>query len=486
MKRRTKIVATLGPSSNSVETILKLVNAGIDVARLNFSHGNHQSHQKLIQNIREVTRQSGKPIVILQDLQGPKLRVGILPKKGVKLKANELIRLEIDTDGGRKDYVISDKKTINLEIPNILGSLEVGGSILLDDGKLELKIKAIDDSGLDARVILGGILYSAKGVNLPGANLEVAGFTDKDKEDLLFGLENGVNAIALSFVKTAKDIQCVKDYIHSNQKRKRFIPIIAKLELPQAIDNLDSILDAADGVMVARGDLGVETSPSDVPIIQKEIIKAANLKAKVVITATQMLDSMISNPRPTRAEASDVANAIFDGTDAVMLSGETASGAYPEKSVRMMDMIIKKAENSMDEWGHHFMSPIGEQPDDAFAISIAARELAHERQVCSVAVFTQSGRSALLQSKARPEVPIIAFTPNEDTYGILGMYWGVDPYLVPFSNTLEDMISHVEQTLLSLPNIKKGHKVVMISGFPIGAMRSTNLALLHTIGSLAN
>ena len=486
MKRRTKIVATLGPSSNSVETILKLVNVGIDVARLNFSHGNHQSHQKLIQNIREVIKQSGKPIVILQDLQGPKLRVGVLPKKGVKLKANELIRLEIDTDGGKKDYIETDKKTINLEIPNILDSLEVGGSILLDDGKLELKIKAIDDSGLDARVILGGKLYSAKGVNLPGANLEVAGFTDKDKEDLLFGLENGVNAIALSFVKTAKDIQCVKDFIHSNQKFKRFIPIIAKLELPQAIDNLDSILDAADGVMVARGDLGVETSPSEVPIIQKEIIKAANLKAKVVITATQMLDSMISNPRPTRAEASDVANAIFDGTDAVMLSGETASGAYPEKSVRMMDMIIKKAENSMDAWGHHFMSPIGEQPDDAFAISIAARELAHERQVCSVAVFTQSGRSALLQSKARPEVPIIAFTPNEDTYGILGMYWGVDPYLVPFSNTLEDMISHVEQTLLSLPNIKRGHKVVMISGFPIGAMRSTNLALLHTIGSLAN
>jgi pyruvate kinase len=236
--------------------------------------------------------------------------------------------------------------------------------------------------------------------------------------------------------------------------------------------------------MVARGDLGVETSPAEVPIIQKEIIRASNRKAKIVITATQMLDSMVSNPRPTRAEASDVANAILDGTDAVMLSGETANGAYPVKSVQAMDAIAREAEKSTEKWRHHFKSTIGQQPDDAFAISIAARELAHERQVCSIAVFTQSGRSALLQSKARPEVPIIAFTPSENTYGILGMYWGVDPYLVPFSDTLENMIQHVEKTLLSLPDIQQGQKVVMISGFPIGAMRSTNLALLHTIGSL--
>ena len=484
MERRTKIVATLGPSSASYEIIKEIVRAGVDVARLNFSHGTHDSHLGLINNIRKVSKDLKKPIVILQDLQGPKLRVGKLPVEGVELVANEVIRFELDADGSKIDFIDGNQKTINLEIPNVLGHLEKGGSILLDDGKIELKILAIDETGINASVVLGGRLYSSKGVNLPGANLDVPGFTDKDKDDLLVGLENGINAVALSFVKTAEDILCVKDFIKSNHKKDYFVPIIAKLELPQAILNLDAILDAADGVMVARGDLGIETSPSEVPVIQKEIIKAANRKAKVVITATQMLDSMVSNPRPTRAEASDVANAIWDGTDAVMLSGETASGAFPVISVLMMDAITKKAEKSMETWGHHFKSSIGEEPDDAFAISIAARELAHERQVCSVAVFTQSGRSALLQSKARPEVPIIAFTPKRDTYGILGMYWGVEPYLVPFSDTMEEMIQHVEKTLLSLPDIKSGQKVVMISGFPIGAMRSTNLALLHTIGSL--
>jgi pyruvate kinase len=262
------------------------------------------------------------------------------------------------------------------------------------------------------------------------------------------------------------------------------LTIIAKLELPQAITNLQSILDVADGVMVARGDLGVETSPADVPVIQKEIIQAANQKTKLVITATQMLDSMIENPRPTRAEASDVANAIFDGTDAVMLSGETASGKYPLESVQMMDKIALEAEAHMAEWGHSYLPSVGKNQDDSFAIAIAARELAHDREVTCIAVFTQSGRSALLQSKARPQVPILAFTPSKDTYRRLGMNWGVIPNLVPFSNSLEEMIQHVEEALLSSTTLKNGQKVVFISGFPIGAMRSTNLALLHTIGSM--
>ena len=486
MKRRAKIVATLGPSSNTVAVISELVKSGLDVARLNFSHGSHASHLSIIHSIRTVSSESNKPIVILQDLQGPKLRVGKLPESGVTLTAGELIRFEIDKDGSKVDYINEGIKTINLEIPDILHCLKPKGSILLDDGKLELVIEKIDEIGITARVILGGKLYASKGVNLPGADLDVPGFTEKDKDDLIFGLEHNVNVIALSFIKTADDILCVREFIRNHSSDNTHIPIIAKLELPQAIENLESILDAADGVMVARGDLGVETSPSEVPILQKEIIKAANRKAKVVITATQMLDSMVSNPRPTRAEASDVANAILDGTDAVMLSGETANGAFPVKSVQMMDAIVRNAERSIDSWGHHFKSTIGQEPDGAFAISIAARELAHERQVCGVAVFTQSGRSALLQSKARPEVPIIAFTPNEGTYGILGLYWGVEPYLVPFSDTLEKMIKHVEKTLLSLPDVENGQKVVIISGFPIGAMRSTNLALLHTIGSLAD
>lgn len=486
MNRRAKIVATLGPSSNTSEMIEKMVQSGLDIARLNFSHGNHQSHLKLIKNIRSIQSTKTNQIVILQDLQGPKLRVGKLPPLGIGLAAGEVISLEIDLDNHDINYEFDGKKKIYLDIPNILHCLEPKSKILLDDGKLELEIIEIKEVEISARVILGGTLFSNKGVNLPGANLDIPGFTEKDQDDLLFGLENDMDAVAISFVRGPEDITCVRDFIKNKRPDRTTLPIIAKLELPEAIINLDKILDAADGVMVARGDLGVETSPSDVPIIQKEIILAANQKSKIVITATQMLDSMVNNPRPTRAEASDVANAIFDGTDAVMLSGESANGNYPLESVMMMDAIVRKAEKSIKKWGHEYQSSIGEQTDDASAISIAARELAHNRQVSSIAVFTQSGRSALLQSKARPEVPILAFTPNKNTFRALGLYWGVTPHLVPFSNTLEDMIRHVEQALMEFSDIHKGQKVVMISGFPIGAMRSTNLALIHTIGSMEN
>jgi len=484
MNRRAKIVATLGPSSNTKEIIQELVQSGVNIARLNFSHGTHASHLEVINILHSLPSYKKNPVVILQDLQGPKLRVGKLPVEGVELTAGELISLEIDLDNHDVNYELSDIKKIYLDIPNILHCLRPGGKILFDDGKIELEIIEITKRVISAQIILGGILYSNKGVNLPGTSLDIPGFTQKDRDDLIFGLENEIDAVAISFVRVPEDIQRIKDFITKVCPDRSSIPIIAKVELPEAITNLEQILEIADGVMVARGDLGVETSPADVPIIQKEIIQAANHKTKIVITATQMLDSMIMNPRPTRAEASDVANAIFDGTDAVMLSGETASGNYPIESVKMMDTIIRKAEESNPKWGHQFLSTIRQETDDAFAISIAVRELAHNRQVSSVAVFTQSGRSALLQSKARPEVPILAFTPNENTFHTLGLYWGVTPYLVPFSNSLEEMIRHVEKALLKFANIQPGQKVIMISGFPIGAMRPTNLALLHTIGSL--
>ena len=485
MNRKAKIVATLGPSSNTTRTIEALVDAGINVARLNFSHGTHESHLELIKIIRALSEEKKHPITILQDLQGPKLRVGDLPKGGVHLKAGEIISMELDIDHREIDFEDGKPKKIFLEIPDIIHCLNIGGRILMDDGKLELEISNIYKNGFFAKVLLGGVLTSNKGVNLPGTSLDIPGFTEKDQQDLAFGLENGVDAVAISFVRTAEDITCVKEFIKYKSPNNKNLPVIAKLELPDAVMNLENILDVADGVMVARGDLGVETSPAEVPIIQKEIIHAANRKAKLVITATQMLDSMVENPRPTRAEASDVANAIFDGTDAVMLSGETASGKYPVESVRMMDSIITEAENNIEEWGHYYKIAIGDNQDDAFAISIAARELAHNRQVTAVAVFTQSGRSAFLQSKARPEVPILAFTPNEITYKCMGMYWGVTPYLVPISNTLEEMIIHVEEALLTSGALKTGQKVVLISGFPIGEMRATNLALLHTIGSIS-
>ena len=486
MKRNAKIVATLGPSSSTSEKIDQLIKAGIDVARLNFSHGTHESHKRLIDLLNQLSKTNNKQITILQDLQGPKLRVGDLPDPGVELLAGEKLILALDDENREIDYEPGEIKKIFLEIPDIIRCLKPGARILLDDGKLELEVEEVFERSFSAKVMLGGTLYSNKGVNLPGTSLDIPGFTEKDKEDLLFGLENNIDVVAISFVRTPADVEEIRSFIQHHSENNKSLPIIAKLELPEAVKNLDAILDVADGVMVARGDLAVETSPSKVPITQKAIIQEANRKGKLVITATQMLDSMINNPRPTRAEASDVANAVFDGSDALMLSGETASGSYPVESVQMMASIIEEAEENIDDWGHYYRSTIGKDQDDAFAIAIAARELAHDRKIKCIAVFTQSGRSAILQSKARPEVPIIAFTPSEATYRRLGMYWGVMPNLVPFSNTLEDMIQHVEENLIGKMRLEDGQRVVLISGFPIGAMRSTNLALIHTIGSLTN
>ncbi|NMC45718.1 MAG: pyruvate kinase [Chloroflexi bacterium] len=480
--RRTKIVATIGPTSESEEILEQLINCALDVARLNFSHGSHASHGIQIKRIRAIAEKLGESIPILQDLQGPKLRVGDLPADAMQLKAGEIIRFYCSSTNLKlyKDAI----PTIPLDIPDVFSSLSVGNRVLLDDGKLEMQITEVGESEALAKVMLGGLLKSNKGVNLPGISLHIPGFTEKDREDLVFGLSQDVDAIAISFVRGPEDVEHVRDAIREIDPTKTNTPIIAKLELPEAIKNLAAIVDCADGVMVARGDLAVETSAAVVPIIQKEIIQMANRKAKLVITATQMLDSMIHNPRPTRAEASDVANAIFDGSDAVMLSGETASGEYPVESVKMMAAIIGEAELNFNRWGKLVHSKHEDNEDDAMALSLAARELATERDVSAVAVFTQSGRSALLQSKARPNVPILAFTPVQSTYQRLGMYWGVIPFLVPFSNTLEDMINHVEETMFQFTDIKKGQKVIIVSGFPIGAMRSTNLALLHTIGSI--
>ncbi len=482
MNQNTKIIATLGPSSSNEVIIKKLIQAGMDIARLNFSHGTHEEHSRKIQILRQLSQKLKKPIPILQDLQGPKLRVGILPPDGIPLESGEIVHLKRLANNQSIDTINSKEPVIPLDIPDVTSDLVKGQRILLDDGNLELMILRVEKDKIDAQVITGGILFSHKGVNLPGTSLNILGFTEKDQADLQFGLSQGIDAIALSFVRSAKDINTVRQSISLQSSENSFIPIIAKLELPEAIHNLEQILDASDGVMVARGDLGVETSSSAVPIIQKEIIHAANLKGKLVITATQMLDSMIKNPRPTRAEASDVANAILDGTDAVMLSGETASGAYPVESVAMMKSITQEAEAHFKEWGHTFTPELQGHMDDPMALSFAARELAHDREVACIAVFTQTGRSAKYISKMRPEVPILAFTPVQKTYQRLGLYWGVIPYLVPFSASLEEMITHVEQAMVSSTSLRPGQKVVIISGFPVDAIKPANLALLHSIG----
>ena len=479
-ERNAKIVATIGPSSQDREKLKQLILAGMDVARLNFSHGTHDEHADRIRVIRELSRELNKQITILQDLQGPKLRVGILPGDKIMLTPGEIILLS-----SRPDVQDGAGKTfVPMDVPDLEQAVAPGGRILMDDGNLELSVLNVTAGSVEARVVIGGPLKSHKGVNLPGAHLTFPGFTEKDQADLAFGIQQGVDAVAISFVRTAADVIRVRKAIESLSAQQAATPIIAKLELPEAIENLHEIVHAADGVMVARGDLGVETSPALVPTLQKEIIRSANLHAKVVITATQMLESMIMNPRPTRAEASDVANAVFDGTDAVMLSGETASGAYPVESVKMMDAIVRDAEQHFADWGHSPDLPIDAIHSDALSITRAARELAHDRDVAAIAVFTETGRTALFASKSRPNVPILAFTPVQQTFQRLGMFWGVTPFLIPYASTVESMLAHVEAAAVASLILKPGQQIVLISGFPVGAMRTPNFALLHTIGDL--
>jgi len=480
MKRFAKIVCTLGPSSSSKVIIKRLINAGMNVARLNFSHGTHETHLEMIRLVRECATETCKPVAILQDLQGPKLRVGNLPPDGLQFNAGDSVNLFMT--GERQPDFESSELFLPLDVPNLTRAVKPGNRLLLDDGKLELQVVAIQSEVVQTRVILGGVLKSHKGVNLPGTDLGIARFTEKDRADLIFGLENDVDLVAISFVESAEDVLTVRSIIEQIKPNKTSIPIIAKLERPAAIRNLHEIVHAAEGVMVARGDLGVETSPALVPNVQKEIICMANNHAKLVITATQMLESMISNPRPTRAEASDVANAVYDGTDAVMLSAETASGQYPVESVKMMDSIISEAEKHMAEWSHVEGFPKAALKDDALAISNAAKTLAHDQDVSNIAVFTQSGKTALLMSKTRPRVPIIAFTPEPSTLSLMSLYWGVNPILVPFANSLEDMVRSVDNYLIKRKKLRIGEQVVLVSGFPVGAMRLPNLALLHSIG----
>jgi pyruvate kinase len=482
MDRFAKIVCTLGPSSDTKEKIHALVDAGMNVARLNFSHGTHEDHGKRIDMLRELSDEMDTPITILQDLQGPKLRIGNIPGGSLPLKAGD----EVTLSSSESYCQGEDDIFIPFDVPDLHKAVRPGNHILLDDGNLEMEVTKITGDRIDAVVLLGGELKSHKGVNLPGANLTFPSFTEKDRKDLEFGLKKNVDMVAISFVKTAEDVQVVREAINeivSNEPGK-CIPIIAKLERPEALDNLEAIMDVTDGVMVARGDLGVEMSPAGVPIAQKEIIASANSHGRSVITATQMLDSMINNPRPTRAEATDVANAIFDGTDAVMLSGETAAGKFPIESVKMMDSIVRKAEANSQRWSNAVTDLGSSDQSDAVSITRAAKALASDRNVVAIVVFTQSGRTARLISKARPDVPILAFTPEIKTYQQMALFWGVKPLLVPYADTLETMLKHVEIASETSTDLKTGQQVIVISGFPVGAYRKPNLALLHTLGDL--
>jgi pyruvate kinase len=475
MNRRAKIVATIGPASNSKECLRKLMESGMNVARLNFSHGNLEQHDSNISAIREVAREGGFAIPIVQDLQGPKLRTGVLPPPGkIELEDGQLIELYTGPGDAPEGAVPVDYPSMNRDV-------KPGNLVLLADGAIELIVEKVENELVKAKVTSGGILGSRKGINVPGVKLSIPTLTEKDIEDLKFGLEREVEAIAVSFVQRAKDIEILRNHITLHNHSERCPWIIAKLEKPAAIDVLDEILEASDGVMVARGDLGVEMSPEKVPSIQKEIIHQANERLKIVITATQMLESMIEHSRPTRAEASDVANAVFDGSDALMLSGETAIGQYPVKTVETMDRIILDAEAHNKRWGYRAADKPIITSDDAVATTHAAQALALDRDVSAIAVFTRSGRTARLMSKIHPQAQILAFTPEETAYRQLGALWGVKPYLVPMARSVEEMIDTIRKAALAHGTIKPGEQIVLVASLPIGAMGPPNFAHLHTI-----
>jgi pyruvate kinase len=471
--RKTKIVATLGPASNSESQLEALIAAGTNIMRLNFSHSTHADHAQTFERVRQVAARMGQPIGILQDLQGPKIRTGWLVNHQPMELADhsELTITTRDIAGG--DDVVSTT------YQNLPQDVHPDDCILIDDGNIELHVLEVRGRDVLTQVVHGGMLGEHKGINLPGVNVSIPALSAKDRDDLAFGLKLGVDYVAISFVRRAEDVQEAKDLIV--QMHGQAVPIIAKLEKPQALENLRAILEVADGVMVARGDLGVELSPQEVPIAQKMIIATANERGRLVITATQMLESMITNTRPTRAEASDVANAIFDGTDAVMLSAETSTGANPVLTVRTMSTIAAEAECHLDRWGlwHNQHTTT---TDDARAIANAGVELAHEREVKAIFAFTRSGRSARLLSKGRPRVPIYAFSPDAQTVRQMALMWGVTPMLSPYVQTAEAMIAAGEELTLARKIVEPGDLVVLVGSMPVSEEGHTNFLKLHRIG----
>ena len=466
-QRRAKIVCTMGPASINPQVLSALVRKGMDVARLNFSHGNHAFHKKAIQLIRKLARKNQRSVAILQDLQGIKIRVGLMKNGGVEIKKGSYLSI-FPGEG------VGDEQNIFVSYPHLLKDAKTGDRILLDDGLIQLRIIKKTNTSLLAKVIEGGMLKDRKGVNLPGMKISLKSFTEKDKIDLAFGLSLDVDYVAVSFVRDAEDIRQIRSWM---KKRGKITPIIAKIEKPEALDNIDAILDAADGIMIARGDLGVEVFPERVPLIQKDLINRANNKGKLVITATQMLESMKEHLRPTRAETTDVANAVLDGTDALMLSVETSAGAYPVESFAMMDRIISFTEQSAAadscyEGGNSY----------AEALADAACRAAEDVGAKVLVAFTQSGFTARLVSKFRPELPIIAFTPDKAVLSRLALSWGVVPkYMRPLKGT-DQMLHEVEKALLSEKIAKKGDHIVIISGSPLSTKAKTNFMKIHEIG----
>ncbi|HWR35632.1 MAG TPA: pyruvate kinase [Clostridia bacterium] len=469
-KRRAKIVCTLGPSSNTEELIRDLMRLGMDVARLNFSHGTHEDHSRVIARVRKMAEEEQRSICILQDLQGPKMRTGRLhDHKPVVLKPGSTVTLTT------RD-VLGNSSLISTSFEPLPREVHPGSRILLSDGRISLLVKKVRGQDIECEVIDGGSLGEHQGINLPGAVISVPSLTEKDYKDLKFGLKHGVDVVAVSFVRSANDVRVVKRAIAEQGYNT---PVIAKLEKPQAIDNLEEILEVADGVMVARGDLGVEVPPEKVPIIQKHVIRRAQELRKPVITATQMLESMIQNPRPTRAEASDVANAIFDGSDAVMLSGETAAGKYPREAVSMMARIIMETEAHLLDGGpRHRREKRGLSISETICESVA--HAAEELNIRAIAIYTESGTTARLISKYRPRAEVYAFTHIPEVRNRANLYWGVQPILAARAPDDEAMVRGAQAELLRRGVIAPKDVLAVAAGTQPRA-GSTNFMQLHVV-----
>ncbi len=469
---KTKIVCTIGPATESEEMIEKLIMAGMDVARLNFSHGDHVSHQKVIKAIRAVSQRLNKPITVLQDLQGPKLRVGKIRNGSVQLEKGNSITISTHD-------IVGDEHEISTAYENLPDDVNPGDRILLDDGMIQLTVTAVKNHKVQCKIIEGGRLSDHKGMNLPGVDISMPSFTEKDREDLLFGLAENVDVVAMSFVRKPDDIAEIKKIISDKNGN---ISVIAKIEKPEAVSCLDDIIKEADGIMIARGDLGVEIPLEKVPPLQKEIILKSRQLGKPVITATQMLESMKSHARPTRAEVSDVANAIFDGSDAVMLSAETSIGKYPAETVYTMARIIKEAEHAQGDFLNLTMNFADPSLSIADAISCSACEAAEQLDAQAIVAFTTSGFTAKMVSKNRPNTNIIVFTPLKIVQHQLNLCWGVMPFKMEFLENTDEIVQKTEEVLLSKKLVQRGDIIVILLGSPIFIKGTTNLMKLHIIG----
>ena len=467
-RRRTKIIATLGPASSSAEVIERLFRAGADVFRLNFSHGSHEDHAARIAIIRALEIKVGRPIGILADVQGPKLRVGRFQGGRVQLQTGQSLRLDLNPTPG-------DVRRVNLPHPEIIAAAQIGTTLLLDDGKLRLRVTHTRPDHLETEVMVGGALSDRKGVNVPDVALPIPALTVKDREDLDFVLAQGVEYIGLSFVQRAEDVAEAKKIAAGRAW------IMVKMEKPQAVENLDAILALADCVMVARGDLGVELPPEDVPLVQKQIVRAARALGKPVVVATQMLESMITAPSPTRAEVSDVGTAVFDGADAVMLSAETAAGQFPYEAVNMMDRIVARVES--DPGWRVLTDANRPEPErsSAGAIAAAARQVGHTIGAEVIATFSSTGSTTLRVARERPDQPILGLTSSGATARRLAVVWGVHPLEVEEIHSMTEMVNRAVRAAVAEGFAKRGDEVVVTAGVPFGTPGTTNALRVATV-----